>query len=70
MSTKYYSMVAAAIRATQDRIEGEKVNGDLAQSRNQLRGVRRTATHISETFAENNPNFDQVRFLKQCGYGA
>jgi len=60
MSTKYY-MVAAAIRATQDRIGEDSL---------QLRGVRRTACHISVAFAENNPNFDQVRFLKQCGYGA
>ncbi len=67
MSTKYYSMVAAAIRATQERIFG---NGGNEHTLEQLRGVRRTACHISQAFAENNPNFDQVRFLKQCGYGA
>ncbi len=68
MTTKYYSMVAAAIRAADARIDATKIQGSTYAE--QHRGVRRAATHISEAFAENNPNFDQVRFLKQCGYGA
>ena len=63
MTRKDYELIAAAIVATRNRIgmtEHDQVD--------QLRGVRRTAAHLAEALATDNPRFDQVRFLKACGY--
>lgn len=63
---RHYIKVAATIKATADRIHDEN---DIERGA-QLRGVRRTAAHFAEMFADDNPRFDQRRFLTACGYGA
>lgn len=78
MTRKDYVNIAAAVRATQERItEAFKPapsqvdpQGDEEARDNQLRGVRRTAAHICDALAADNPRFDPAIFLQRCGYGA
>jgi hypothetical protein len=81
MTRKDYINIAAAIRATQARINAdfeqrlrkrfeqngwEQLDNDKQE---QLRGVRRAAAHLADFLADDNPRFDQGRFLTECGYG-
>lgn len=68
MTKKDYELIAKAIRDTQARINA----GSIAKNSllDQLRGVRRTAAHLSDALAVENPRFDAGRFLAACGYGA
>jgi hypothetical protein len=72
MTRKDYVLIAAAIVATQDRIKARANEGQsLTKTHDaemQLRGVRRTAAHLADALAADNPNFDAARFLKACGY--
>jgi hypothetical protein len=68
MTRKDYEIIAAAIKATQDRIIETTAGAVVAQE--QLRGVRRTAAHLADALAKENPRFDAGRFLTACGYGA
>lgn len=79
MTRKDYVNIAAAIRATQDRVRSEfneesrggyisDMERDEGQA--QLRGVRRAAAHLADTLSRDNPRFDVGRFLTACGYGA
>lgn len=74
MTRKDYINIAAAILATQTRIRNDArgtSDMDAADARDyQLRGVRRAAAHLAEFLADDNPRFDQGRFLTACGYGA
>lgn len=69
MTRKDYIAIAAAIRATQERIRAHLMcEQDRIQ---QLRGVRRAAAHISDALQADNPKgFDAQLFLINCGYGA
>lgn len=72
MTRKDYVNIAAAILATQTRIRNEHaiVAGAIEErGMEQLRGVRRTAAHLCEFLADDNPRFDKARFLTACGYG-
>jgi hypothetical protein len=73
MTRKDYINIATAIRATQDRISHNFRTADeelYGRDRDQqLRGVRRTAAHICDVLAADNPRFDAARFLSECGYG-
>jgi hypothetical protein len=71
MTRKDYVNIATAIRSTQERIResvGAWMTKDVREA--QLRGVRRTAAHICDALAADNPRFDAARFLSECGYGA
>jgi len=68
MTRKDYELIAATIRDTQERINEQAVNGDLAKTRNQLRGVRRTAAHLAEALCDTDD--EKIAFIKACGYGA
>ena len=69
MTRRDFIMLSKALYEAKARI-----NADLLlsaeQKSNQLRGVRRTACHIADAIAEDNPTFDMQRFLVDCGYGA
>lgn len=79
MTRKDYVLIAAAIRATQERIKAQfeerrdnslEIQAQQSWDRdNQLRGVRRTAAHLCDALARDNPHFDPTTFLKACGYG-
>jgi hypothetical protein len=71
MTRKDYVNLAAAIRATQERIEATQGLASVRERHiyDQLRGVRRTAAHICDALAADNPRFDAARFLSECGYG-
>lgn len=72
MTRKDYVLIAAAVVATQDRIKTQHaiVAGAITdEGKEQLRGVRRTAAHLCDALAKDNPTFDQRRFLTACGYG-
>lgn len=83
MTRKDYINIAAAILATQIRIEGdferrrEVAEGSVQRlselqhdEKTQLRGVRRTATQLAEFLADDNPHFSKTIFLCNCGYGS
>lgn len=71
MTRKDYINLSNAIRATNERINdnrGAWMTSDVRKE--QLRGVRRAAAAICDALADDNPRgFDQVQFLKACGYG-
>lgn len=74
MTRKDYVLIAAAIVTTQERIKANRFyqqDGTIypADQDEQLRGVRRTAAHLCDALAKDNPNFDGTVFLKACGYG-
>lgn len=64
MTRKDYELIAAAIKATHDRIDQQT---DFSHNGEQQRGVRRTAAHLADALAHDNPRFDRTRFLKACG---
>jgi len=69
MTRKDYLNIAAAIRATNERIENSTAAAVWAHE--QLYGVRRAAEHIADALKTDNPaNFDVQLFLENCGYGA
>ena len=83
MSRKDYILLAAAIKATQARIEqayqdfkdapnveGQCLQFDMISHKAQLRGVRRAAAHLADALGKDNERFDAGRFLTACGYGA
>lgn len=68
MTRKDYINIAAAILATQTRIRNRA--GDPHEAELQLRGVRRTAAHLCDFLAADNPKgFNPTLFLVNCGYG-
>jgi hypothetical protein len=67
MNTQY-GRIAGAIRATRDRI-GDTTELCSEEQKQQLRGVRRTAAHIADAFANADPDFNVYDFLRLCGYG-
>lgn len=67
MTRKDYILIAKAIADTQERI---RPIGNPDMRDNQLRGVRRTAAHLADALAQDNPRFDPATFLTACGYGA
>lgn len=68
MTRKDYVNIAAAILATQTRIKN--AIGTDEEKTSQLRGVRRTAAHLCDFLADDNPHhFDKALFLTNCGYG-
>lgn len=81
MTRKDYVLIAAAIVTTQDRIKAQfeqQINGCTSPTKSeqleqlqdeQLRGVRRTAAHLCDALAKDNPRFSSTQFLKACGYG-
>ena len=72
MTRKDYINIAAAILATQTRIKAEYEGLDRMGRAMHFAtvGVRRTAEHLAEFLADDNPRFDKARFLTACGYGA
>jgi hypothetical protein len=73
MTRKDYQLIADAILATQVRINDQRstVRGTSnIHIDEQLRGVRRTAAHLADALAKDNPRFAAGRFLTACGYGA
>ena len=74
MTRKDYVLLAKAISDTQERIRRTFRSADeelYGRDRDQqLRGVRRTAAHICDALAADNPRFDAGQFLSACGYGA
>jgi hypothetical protein len=71
MTRKDYILIADAIRATQERIRERLANEDgFPTMPAELRGVRRTAAHLADALAQDNPRFDAAIFLRNCGYGA
>lgn len=73
MTRKDYVNIAAAILATQTRIKNDYERHVIRHPETldeQLRGVRRTAAHLAEFLASDNPRFETARFLTACGYGA
>lgn len=73
----YINAAAAAVVAAQTRIRNEPIPADVDPQLHiikrdaQLRGVRRTAAHLADFFADDNPTgFDVQLFLTNCGYGA
>jgi hypothetical protein len=70
MTRKDYEIIAAAIRATRERIDATTCSETEKWDRQlQQRGVRRAAAHIADALHEDNPRFDTARFLTACGFG-